>query len=145
MGILSYFGKQTYTLYIGYHSGLFVDQDDQELRFRLDYKYMDMHENRYKGFGVDFDDLPRLLDPPIRTVISTSSDLLALSHIADEFNEAQANDLYYRVSKKIEKGNISYSNSDHPFPIKFRFDYNILGYPDDDEGSKWDEWYWDGY
>jgi hypothetical protein len=142
MGILSYFGKQTYTLYVAYHSGLFVDQDDSELWFRLDYKYMDIHENSYQGFGKDFADLPRIRDRPSRELIKTSSDLLSLSQIADEFNEIQANDLYHRVSKKIKKGNLSDSDSDHPFPIRYRDSNNVLDYPEDylDE-SKWDDWY----
>jgi hypothetical protein len=55
-----------------------------------------------------------------RELVKTSSDLLSLSQIADEFNEIQANDLYHRVSKKIKKGNLSDSDSDHPFPIRYR-------------------------
>ena len=146
MGILSYLGKQTYTLYVAHHSGYFEDVDDSELWFRLDYKYMDIHENSYQGFGQDFDDLPRISDRPSRELIKTSSDLLGLSKIAEEFNEIQANDLYQRISKTIKKGNLSDSDSDHPFPIRFRQNNNVLGYPEDylDE-SKWDEWYSDEY
>jgi hypothetical protein len=49
MGILSYFGKQTYTFICSISFWLFVDHDS-ELWFRLDYKYMDIHENSYQGF-----------------------------------------------------------------------------------------------
>jgi hypothetical protein len=60
MGIILLWKTNLY-FYIAYHSGLFVDQDDSELWFRLDYKYMDIHENSYQGFGKDFADLPRIL------------------------------------------------------------------------------------
>lgn len=144
MGILSYFGKQTYTLYIGYHSGYFEDVEDSEIGFRLDYKFMKMHQNSHKGWGVDYDDLPRLIDPPIRTVIKTSSDLLGLIQMADQFNKEQAKDLYYRVSQKIDKGNINLESSDCPFPIKFNYqcyDSDYLEYLEGFDEYEWDDWY----
>jgi hypothetical protein len=38
--------------------------------------------------------------------------------------------------------NLSDSDSDHPFPIRYRDSNNVLDYPEDylDE-SKWDDWY----
>jgi hypothetical protein len=123
----AYFTTNLYLLlYVAYHSGLFVDQDDSELWFRLDYKYMDIHENSYQGFGKDFAYHVFVID---KSLLLRQVLIYCLSQIADEFNEIQANDLYHRVSKKI-KGNLSDSDSDHPFPIRYRM-HNVLDYPED--------------
>jgi hypothetical protein len=73
-------------LYVAYHSGLFVDQDDSELWFRLDYKYMDIHENSYQGFGKDFAYHVFVID---KSLLLRQVLIYCLSQIADEFNEIQ--------------------------------------------------------
>lgn len=143
MGILSYFGGEAYTLYIIIYSSYFEDIYDPELNVTLDYEGMYIYQTRgYGAKSIHF--LKDQFYPPYYKIIKTSSDLLSLSQIANEFNEEQAINLYNRVSEKIEKGNICPQKSGHPFPIKI-FNYNNTLRNQDYDVFKWDDWYYSPY
>jgi len=112
MGILPNFEKQTYTLYEVTRSAFFMDQYDHENTFRLEYQSMRIHENKYKGWGEDYEDLPN------REIVKISTDIKALIKIANQFNNLQEKYLYDKVYPRINVFNHLSPESDHPFPIE---------------------------
>ncbi|CAM3978546.1 hypothetical protein [Flavobacterium weaverense] len=113
MGILSYFGKQTFTLYLLNNSGIFKNMYDPDSWFRLDYQTMRIHMNKFEcNFEKDY------IEGPHEKKIKTDINYFLLRDIAIQFNDEQEKELYRRVHLEIDYDDISY-NSDTPFPVEF--------------------------
>lgn len=125
MGVLSYFGKQTFTLYLINRSGVFESMYDSELWFRLDYQSMHIHMNHFKdNFDKDY------VEGPHEKKIKTDINYFLLRETAVRFNDEQEKELYRRVHLQIDNEDLS-DYCDSPFPITFPADtltHQFYGY-----------------